>query len=114
MKLNDFSRVAVEELVGRLKDGMRDELSSLKKSLSIDEAGPLGIKETARYLKMSTQSIYKEVEKGSIPHYQDSPGSKIFFYKEELDTWVRSKKRISKKEILNEADNLKIGSYGNK
>lgn len=114
MKLNDFSRVTVEELVGRLKDGMRDELSSLKKSLSLDEAGPLGIKETARYLKMSTQSIYKEVEKGYIPHYQDSPGSKIFFYKEELDAWVRSKKRISKKEILNEADNLKIGSYGNK
>ena len=91
-----------------------DELSVIKKSLSIDEAGPLGIKETARYLKMSTQSIYKEVEKRSIPHYQDSPGSKIFFFKEELDTWVKSKKRISKKEILDEADNLKIGSYGNK
>ena len=114
MELNDLSRVTVEELVGRLKNGMRDELSSLKKSLSIDEAGPLGIKETARYLKMSTQSIYKEVEKGSIPHYQESPGSKIFFYKEELDTWVKSKKRISKKEILDEADNLKIGNYGNK
>ena len=114
MNITDLSRVTVEELVGRLKDGMRDELSSLKKSLSIDEAGPLGIKETARYLKMSTQSIYKEVEMGSIPHYQDSPGSKIFFYKEELDAWVRSKKRISKKEILDEADNLKIGSYGNK
>ena len=114
MDFNDLSRVTVEELVGRLRDGMRDELSSLKKSLSIDEAGPLGIKETARYLKMSTQSIYKEVEKGSIPHYQDSPGSKIFFYKEELDAWVRSKKRISKKEILDEADNHKIGSYGNK
>ena len=114
MNITDLNRVTVEELVGRLKHGMRDELSSLKKSLSIDEAGPLGIKETARYLKMSTQSIYKEVEKGSIPHYQDSPGSKIFFYKEELDTWVRSKKRISKKEILDEADNLKIGSYGNK
>ena len=114
MKITDLNRVTVEELVGRLKDGMRDELSSLKKSLSIDEAGPLGIKETARYLKMSTQSIYKEVEKGSVPHYQDSPGSKIFFYKEELDTWVRSKKRISKKEILDDADNLKIGNYGNK
>ena len=90
------------------------ELTVIKKSLSVEESGPLGIKETARYLKMSTQSIYKEVEKGSIPHYQESPGSKIFFYKEELDAWVRSKKRISKKEILDEADNLKIGSYGNK
>ena len=114
MDFNDLSRVTVEELVDRLRDGMRDELSSLKKSLSIDEAGPLGIKETARYLKMSTQSVYKEAEKGSIPHYQDSPSSKIFFYKDELDAWVRSKKRISKKEILDEAVNLKIGSYGNK
>jgi excisionase family DNA binding protein len=90
-----------------------DELSVIKKSLSIDQAGPLGIKEAARYLKMSTQSIYKEAEKGSIPHYQESRGSRIFFYKEELDSWVKSKKRISKKEILEDADNLKIGGHGN-
>jgi hypothetical protein len=37
---------------------------------------------------------------------------KIYFFREELDQWVKEKKRISKKEILNEADNLKIGSHG--
>ena len=88
------------------------ELTVIKKSLSVEESGPLGIKETARYLKMSPQSIYKEVEKGSIPHYQESPGSKIFFFKEEIDDWVRSKKRCTITNVLDDADELKLGKYG--
>ena len=98
--------------VSSIQAVVREELSSLKKSLSIDESGPLGVKEAARYLKMSGASIYKEVEKGIIPFYRSSPGSKIFFYKEELDLWVRGKKSNSISNAIEEADNLKIGSYG--
>jgi len=39
---------------------------------------------------------------------------KIYFFREELDQWVKEKRRISKKEILDEADNLKFGSHGGK
>ena len=98
--------------VSSIQEVVREELSSLKKSLSIDESGPLGVKEAARYLKMSGASVYKEVEKGIIPFYRSSPGSKIFFYKEELDLWIRGKKSFSKSDVIEEANNLKIGSYG--
>jgi len=101
-----------EVAVTRIQAVVREELSSLKKSLSIDESGPLGVKEAARYLKMSGASIYKEVEKGIIPFYRSSPGSKIFFYKEELDLWVRGKKSNSISSAIEEADNLKIGNNG--
>ncbi len=90
------------------------ELSAIKKSLSIDESGPIGVKSAAQYLEVSQQKIYLEVEEGDIPHYQDRPGSKIYFFREELDQWVKEKKRISKTEILNQADNLKFGSHGGK
>ena len=90
------------------------ELSAIKKSLSIDESGPIGVKSASQYLEVSQQKIYLEVEEGDIPHYQDRPGSKIYFFREELDQWVKEKKRVSKTEILNQADNLKFGSHGGK
>ena len=108
---NYLSGKSAEETVSILQSVFR-ELSAIKKSLSIDESGPIGVKSAAQYLEVSQQKIYLEVEEGDIPHYQDRPGSKIYFFREELDQWVKEKKRISKKEILDEADNLKFGSHG--
>ena len=102
---------AAEEILSGIQN-VREELTSIKKSLNKDESGPLGVKEAARYLKVSTQKIYLEVEEGDIPFYQDGPGSKIHFFRDELDQWIKQKKRTSKKDILDEADNLKFGSHG--
>lgn len=110
---NYLSSKSAEETVSILQSVFR-ELSAIKKSLSIDESGPIGVKSAAQYLEVSKQKIYLEVEEGDIPHYQDRPGSKIYFFREELDQWVKEKKRVSKTEILNQADNLKFGSHGGK
>lgn len=108
---NYLSSKSAEETVSILQSVFR-ELSAIKKSLSINQSGPIGVKSAAQHLEVSQQKIYLEVEEGDIPHYQDRPGSKIYFFREELDQWVKEKKRISKTEILNQADNLKIGGYG--
>lgn len=103
------------DTAGKIVQGIKtvlDELSVIKKSLDIKESGPIGVKSAAQHLEVSQQKIYLEVEEGDIPHYQDRPGSKIYFFREELDQWVKEKKRISKKEILDQADNLKNRSYG--
>ena len=107
-KNNDKS--ATEEILSGIQN-VRDELTSIKKSLNIKESGPIGVKSAAQHLEVSQQKIYLE---GDIPYYQDRPGSKIHFFRDELDQWIKQKKRISKKEIQDEADNLKIGSHGGK
>ena len=111
---NNYQRGTIAEDIVSGIQSVLNELSDIKKSLSFDQSGPLGVKEAARYLKVSTQKIYLEVEQGDIPFYQDGPGSKIHFFRDELDQWIKQKKRISKKEILDEADNLKFGSHGGK
>jgi excisionase family DNA binding protein len=111
LKKNYLFGIHAEELVSSIQSVFR-ELSDIKKSLSQNESGPIGVKSAAQHLEVSQQKIYLEVEEGDIPHYQDRPGSKIYFFREELDQWVKEKKRISKKEILDQADNLKIRSYG--
>jgi len=113
VKNNYLSGIQAEDLVSSIQSVFR-ELSVIKKSLSIRESGPIGVKSAAQHLEVSQQKIYLEVEEGDIPHYQDRPGSKIYFFREELDQWVKEKRRISKKEILDEADNLKFGSHGGK
>ena len=113
MELKNSNGILIEELVGSIQSVLR-ELSAIKKSLSIRESGPIGVKSAAQHLEVSQQKIYLQVDEGDIPHYQDRPGSKIYFFREELDQWVKEKRRISKKEILNEADNLKFGSNGGK
>ena len=111
MKKNYLFGIHAEELVSSIQSVFR-ELSDIKKSLSQNESGPIGVKSAAQHLEVSQQKIYFEVEEGNIPHYQDRPGSKIYFFREELDQWVKEKKRISKKEILDQADNLKFRSHG--
>ena len=113
MELKNSNGILIEDLVGSIQSVLR-ELSAIKKSLSIRESGPIGVKSAAQHLEVSQQKIYLEVEEGDIPHYQDRPGSKIYFFREELDQWVKEKKRVSKTEILNQADNLKFGSHGGK
>ena len=113
MKKNYLSGDTAGTIVQGIK-AVLSELSVIKKSLNIKESGPIGVKSAAQHLEVSQQKIYLEVEEGDIPHYQDRPGSKIYFFREELDQWVKEKRRISKKEILDEADNLKFGSYGGK
>ena len=108
---NYLSSKSAEETVSILQSVFR-ELSAIKKSLSTKQSGPIGVKSAAQHLEVSQQKIYLEVEEGDIPHYQDRPGSKIYFFREELDQWFKEKKRVSKTEILNQADNLKIGGYG--
>ena len=111
MKKNYLFGIHAEELVSSIQSVFR-ELSDIKKSLSQNESGPIGVKSAAQHLEVSQQKIYFEVEEGNIPHYQDRQGSKIYFFREELDQWVKEKKRISKKEILDQADNLKFRSHG--
>ena len=111
MNYNYLKGIQAEDIVSSIQSVLR-ELSAIKKSLGLKESGPIGVKSAAQYLEVSQQKIYLEVEEGDIPHYQDRPGSKIYFFREELDQWVKDKGRISKKEILTEADNLKIGGHG--
>jgi len=52
----------------------------------------LTLEQIAEYLQMSTSSIYKMAQKGKIPAYK--VGRQWRFNKEEIDMWVKSKRKI--------------------
>ena len=54
------------------------------------------LKEVAEYLQLNERTLYKWVQKGSIP--ASKLGSTWRFRRSEIDTWVETKKNTHKKQ----------------
>jgi excisionase family DNA binding protein len=64
----------------------------------IDEnTTPMSIEEAAEFLKMTAPALYSKVSRKEIP--VNKPGKKLYFYKGELNEWVRSGKQKTITEI---------------
>lgn len=53
---------------------------------------PMTVVEVADYLKMSKQTIYRLVKEEGLPAYRPHARRGMRFYKEEVDTWLKSHK----------------------
>lgn len=76
---------------------MLNEQNMLKKEV-------LNFNEGCLYLEVSPSHLYKLTSSGNIPHYKPN-GKKIYFRREELDTWLLRNRSCSREEIENEAAN---------
>lgn len=92
----------MDEIIKRL-----ERLERLIESQSVNTKEVLNFNETCRYLGLSQSHLYKLTSSGSIPHYKPN-GKKIYFNRQELDTWLLRKRAISKEEIESEAANYLI------
>lgn len=62
----------------------------------------LGTSEAAAFLDISLTQLYKLSSTGKIPSYSPT-GGKLYFFREELEQWVLSKRRASIIEINQKA-----------
>ena len=67
----------------------------------------LNFNDTCIYLELSQSHLYKLTSTGSIPHYKPN-GKKLYFKREELDTWLLRNRNNSIAEIEQEAANYLI------
>lgn len=62
------------------------------------EDKPLNLEEAAEYLDISRSHLYKLTSKGEIPHYKPR-GKRLYFTREDLNTWMRQGRVASGDEI---------------
>ncbi|MGV3597133.1 MAG: helix-turn-helix domain-containing protein [Bacteroidota bacterium] len=62
---------------------------------------PLNAVQAAKYVNMAVNTIYILTSKRQIPHFKR--GKRIYFYKEELDNWLKANRRKTVEEIESEA-----------
>jgi excisionase family DNA binding protein len=61
-----------------------------------EDQKPLGISEAAKHIGKSKPTIYRLVGEREIPHHKK--GGKLYFFKEELDEWIKTGKVKTKSD----------------
>lgn len=79
---------------------MLTEQTMLKKEV-------LNFNEGALYLELSQSHLYKLTSGGIIPHYKPN-GKKIYFQRQELNSWLLRNRAGSIKEVEQQAAEFKL------
>jgi len=77
------------ELKDLIKEAMKEILREDRQSHSQDRE-PMDIHQAAAHVKSKVSTIYEKTSKKKIPHFKK--GNRIFFYREQLDAWIREGK----------------------
>jgi excisionase family DNA binding protein len=96
--LTSFSEQEFREFLrSTIKEVLSQELSKLSPSLP----DTLGIEDAAAFLKLKIATIYEKTSKKLIPHFKK--GNKLYFYRAELEQWIRSGNVRTQPEIEGQA-----------
>jgi len=78
---------------------LRQELKSIKKFL-ISNKEVLSLEDLSIYTGLSKSTIYELTSQSKIPHYKPN-GKKIFFDREEINSWLKQNKIYTEDSFLN-------------
>jgi excisionase family DNA binding protein len=81
-------------------------LQQLIKCQGVTQKAMLNIEEASAYLGISVSTLYKHTSRGNIPFYKPN-GKLILFKRDDLNTWIASKRILSNSELLNNNENGK-------
>ena len=87
-----------------------DKLTEIADKLSeqnILQKTVLNLSEAANYLDISESHLYKLTSSRQIPHFCPQ-GKKLYFRRDELDTWLQRNRQDSSEEIEKQAVNYLI------
>ena len=74
------------------------KLDELDKSMEMIQDPPLTFEEACNFLHYKKNSLYKLCCRDLIPCHQPN-GKTLFFYKSELNEWIRSRSKYSIEEL---------------
>jgi excisionase family DNA binding protein len=87
----------MDEVLKRL-----EKLERLIESQGVNAKEVLNFHEAAQFLELSHSHLYKLTSAGSIPHYKPN-GKKIYFRRDELESWLLRNKVTTSDEIEQQA-----------
>ena len=87
----------------KLENIILEKLTNIENLLRGQTEKPLTLEEAARYLDLSTSTLYKMTSSNKICFYKPN-GKRIYFAKSELDTWLLRNPVKTEAEVEQEAD----------
>lgn len=87
------------------QDKIIERLTSIKQATLLQTKDVLTVEDVTLLTGIPKSTIYKMTSKGEIPYHKPSgTGGKLYFDKNELNSWMLRNKRESRQEIEDEAD----------
>jgi len=84
-----------------------DKLEQLEKLITVNnllQKPVLNFQEASQYLEVSTSHLYKLTSRKAIPHFCPN-GKKLYFVREQLNSWLLRNKQLSTAEIEEKTEN---------
>lgn len=91
-----MSELLILERLAKIEKLILDQTIVRKEILSFNEAG--------NYLELSHSALYKLTSKKEIPHFCPN-GKKLYFRRDELDTWLQRNRQQTVYEVEKLAEN---------
>ena len=86
-----------------MQDIIIEKLTTIENLLKNQTEKPLTLEEAARYLDLSTSTLYKMTSSSKICFYKPN-GKRIYFDKSDLDAWILRNPVKTETEIEQEAN----------
>lgn len=88
------------------------ELLEKQQTVVPKKQGPIGIDDACRIIGKAKPTVYTLVRKRVLPCYKN--GKKLYFYEDELITWINSGKKKTIQEMKADAETEMNNSYRRK
>ena len=85
--------IDMEELMKKL-----EEIENLILDQNLLQKKVLNMEEASQYLGLSVSHLYKLTSANAIPYYKPN-GKRLYFNREELDTWLLRNRNTTREEI---------------
>ena len=101
--LRDFLKEILEPIIDDCLERAMNKYINTMTFEPKDDSGVFDMIETAKYLKISKQTLYGMTSKRALPYYKH--GHRIYFRKSDLDEWINKGRVKTQDEIEGEASN---------
>jgi excisionase family DNA binding protein len=89
--MSDLAAALLADIGDELAEKLADAIARRIPASHPEAASPwLDAAEAAAHLRIGKSSLYRLQRQGVVPAYQDGAGARLFFHREELDSYRRS------------------------
>jgi excisionase family DNA binding protein len=89
-----------------LREALQEIMREKETKTSKENASLMTIKEAAAFLKLKVSTLYEKTAEKVIPHIKR--GKRLYFYIDELETWLKEGKVKTVRELQSEAATFSI------
>ncbi len=75
----------------RKVDRVTELLETLPSLKDRDYSKPMTVETLCEYLDAAESTIYGKINRNEIPHHREPSGRRIYFFRDEIDAWLKSK-----------------------